>query len=200
MTGVQTCALPIYFLSLGTEDRRLRFGFTARDATIERYVSDIDFSRDAAFGVRGKGMQFDGITHLALENNHAEIGVSVLEPARGRGVGSALVARAAMHARNRGIKVLFMQCLSENGAIMHIARSLGMKVVTEGPDSEARLSLPAASPHSILRELLVDQIALCDATLGDALLKAEIHKAPSARGHVTKYLLKSNIYGDIVAG
>ena len=117
-------ALRTHFLALGAEDRRLRFGFTARDSTIERYVKDIDFTRDAVFGVRNaldEGRQFDGITHLALDKNHAEIGVSVLEDARGRGIGSALVSRAAMHARNRGIEVLYMQCLSENRAIMRIA-------------------------------------------------------------------------------
>ena len=164
-------ALRAHFLALGAEDRRLRFGFTARDSTIERYVKDIDFTRDAVFGVRNaldEGRQFDGITHLALDKNHAEIGVSVLEDARGRGIGSALVSRAAMHARNRGIEVLYMQCLSENRAIMRIARALGMKVVTTGSDSEASMALPAASATSMARETAAEQIALCDASLCNA--------------------------------
>ena len=166
-------ALRAHFLALGSEDRRLRFGYIARDTSIERYVNDIDFNRDAVFGVQselGDGLQFEGITHLALDKNHAEIGVSVLEHARGRGIGSALVSRAAVHARNRGIEVLFMQCLSENGAIMRIARTLGMKVVTEGSDSEASMALPAANAASIMREAVTDQIALCDAALREALL------------------------------
>lgn len=161
-------ALRAHFLALGAEDRRLRFGFTARDNTIERYVKDIDFTRDVVFGVRSaldEGREFDGITHLALDKNHAEIGVSVLEHARGRGIGSALVSRAAMHARNRGIEVLYMQCLSENGAIMRIARTLGMKVVTTGSDSEASMALPAANAASIANETAAEQIALCDAAL-----------------------------------
>lgn len=186
-------ALLAHFLSLGVEDRHLRFGFTARDGTIERYAGDIDFTRDAVFGVRGASRRFDGIVHLALENNHAEIGVSVLASARGRGIGSALVERAAAQARDRGIKVLFVQCLSENRAMVHIARTLGMKVIAEGIDSTTSLALRRASPVSLLRELAANQIALCDAALSQTLLKRETHKAPSARGYVTKYTLKSNI-------
>lgn len=193
-------ALRAHLLSLGSEDRHLRFGFAARDATIERYVADIDFKRDAVFGVRGvpgKGKTFDGIIHLALENNHAEIGLSVLKPSRGCGIGKALVARAATYARNHGIKVLFMQCLTANRAIMHIAHALGMKVVVDGTQSEANLVLPAGDAMSVLRELEEDQIALCDAVLGDSMLSRETQMAASARGYITKYQLNPAICGAI---
>jgi RimJ/RimL family protein N-acetyltransferase len=183
-------ALRAHFLALGSEDRRLRFGFHARDNTIERYVKDIDFTRDAVFGVRsggGDARQFEGITHVALEKNHAEIGVSVLKPARGQGIGSALVSRAAVHACNRGIEVLYMQCLSENCAIMRIARSLGMKVVTLGSDSEARMTLPAGKPASIVAQTAAAQIALCDAALCDDLMPNG-SKRPSVAPTLTELL------------
>ncbi len=157
--------LRAHFLALGSEDRRLRFGIMARDAAIERYADNLDFGRDAVFGVQGDGRRLDGITHLALEKNHAEIGVSVLHTARGRGIGTALVSRAALHARNQNIDVLYMQCLSENRAIMRIAASLGMRIVTEAGQSEGRLSLPSANARSMLREMVEDRIALCDAAL-----------------------------------
>jgi len=67
--------------------------------------------------------------------------------------------------------VLFMQCLSENRAIMRIAASIGMRVVTLGPDSEASMSLPSANPPGIVRELMDDSIALCDAALRETLLR-----------------------------
>lgn len=161
--------LRAHFLALGSEDRRLRFGIMARDAAIERYADNLDFGRDAVFGVQGDGRRLDGITHLALEKNHAEIGVSVLHTARGRGIGTALVSRAALHARNQNIDVLYMQCLSENRAIMRIAASLGMRIVTEAGQSEGRLSLPSANARSMLREMVEDRIALCDAALRTTL-------------------------------
>ncbi|HTE16157.1 MAG TPA: GNAT family N-acetyltransferase, partial [Burkholderiales bacterium] len=130
-------ALRAHLLALDASDRRLRFGFAARDAAIERYIDNIDFSRDTLFGVNGETRRFEGIAHLAINDKHAELGLSVLQPYRKCGVGTALVSRTAVHARNRGINLLFMQCLSENRAMMRIALSLGMRVVAKGVESEA---------------------------------------------------------------
>ena len=57
-----------------------------------------------------------GVAHLALLDDHAELGLSVLPGHRGRGVGSALFERGAEHARNRSVPTLFMHCLRENAA------------------------------------------------------------------------------------
>lgn len=182
LTALDRPALHAHFLALGAGDRRLRFGFPARDGSIERYVNDIDFERDAVFGVQGADRRLDGVTHLALVGTHAEIGVSVLEHARRCGIGSALVSRSAVHARNRGFQVLFMQCLSENRAIMRIARALGMRVVADGAEAEASLALPLATPISILRETLADQVALCDAALKHTLLRCSGGVAGAGNG------------------
>jgi len=152
-------AIRAHFLALSARDRYLRFGYIVKDAAIERYVDSIDFDRDAVFGVNTDSRNFEGIAHLALDGKHAELGVSVLPLYRGRGIGSALVSRAAVHARNRDIEVLFMQCMSENRAIIRIANSLGMQVVTLGPDSEATLSLPEAGSLSCQRKKSMGQTA-----------------------------------------
>jgi len=172
-------ALRAHLLELGAEDRYLRFGHSVTDIRIEQYVDHIDFAHDAVFGVNTETRHFDGIVHLALDGMHAELGVSVLPPYRGRGIGTALVSRAAIHARNRGIELLFMQCLSHNCAIMRIAANLGMQVVTAGPESEGSMQLPSASPLSILRELVTDRMALCDAALRERLFSrtAAVHTA-----------------------
>ena len=125
------------------------------------------------------------VAHLALDDRHAELGVSVLEPYRGRGIGTALVSRAAVHARNRHIDVLFMQCLSENRCMVRIATKLGMRVLTAGPDSEASLSLPSANPLSILSEMMADRMALCDAALR-ATLTTKTEVTPKRQGNVRR--------------
>jgi hypothetical protein len=84
---------------------------------------------------------------------------------RGRGVGSALFARAAGHVRNRSISNLFMHCLSENAAIMHIARKSGMSIVAEAGDVDAHLALSPANPASITGEFLTDRVARYDYAL-----------------------------------
>ena len=114
----------------------------------------IDFERDAAFAVHDDSLLIVGIAHVALADDHAELGLSVLPAHRGRGVGSALFERGAQHARNRFVRTLFMHCLSENAAIVHIARRFGMKIVTESGDADAHLELLPASAGSIAGELV----------------------------------------------
>ena len=41
-----------------------------------------------------------GVVHLACLHGSADLGISVLSPYRGHGIGTALFKRAAMHARN----------------------------------------------------------------------------------------------------
>ena len=151
--------------ALDTEDRRLRFGLALPDAAIDDYVARIDFGRDAVFGVFDDRLQLVGAAHLARADAHAELGVSVLPGHRGRGIGGALLARAHVHARNWGIGALFMHCLTENGAMMHLARKQDMRIVAESGEADARLELPPASPSSIAQALFDERVGLFDYAL-----------------------------------
>src|SRR5512139_2232739 len=111
LTRLEREKLVTHLLALGAEDRRLRFGMRVSDDTIREYVERIDFARDALFGVFDDELNLAGAAHLARADEHAELGVSVLPAHRGRGIGSALLERAHMHARNWGIPMLFMHCL-----------------------------------------------------------------------------------------
>jgi hypothetical protein len=154
-----------HFLRLSAEDRRLRFGSTLSADGITSYVDRIDFARDAAFAVHDDSLLIVGIAHVALSEDHAELGLSVLPAHRGRGVGSALFERGAQHARNRFVGTLFMHCLRENAAVVHIAQRFGMKIVTESGDADAHLELLPASAGSIAGELVDDRLALYDYAL-----------------------------------
>lgn len=158
--------------ALDSEDRRLRFGLALPDAAIDEYVARIDFGRDAAFGVFDDALHLIGAAHLARADAHAELGVSVLPAHRGRGIGAALLARAHGHARNWGIGVLFMHCLTENAAMMHLARKQNMRIVAESGEADARLELPPASPASIAQALFEERVGLFDYAL-----KSQFHTA-----------------------
>ena len=151
--------------ALGPDDVRLRFGTPLGQEAIAAYVERIDFDSDVIFGVFGGALMLEGAAHLAFSGDLAELGVSVLAHARGRGVGGALVRRAAEHARNRFVPRLYMHCLAENAAMIRIARRAGMSVVIEAGDADAHLSLPPATPLSVTSELLADRVALFDYTL-----------------------------------
>jgi len=150
---------------LGAEDRRLRFGLTITDSAIEDYVARIDFDRDALFGVFDDHLQLAAAAHLARGDDQAELGVSVLPGHRGRGVGAALLSRAHVHARNWGIGALFMHCLPENSAMLHLARKQGMRIVAEGGEADARLALPPADAASFAQAVLDERVGLFDYAL-----------------------------------
>jgi GNAT superfamily N-acetyltransferase len=151
--------------ALDAEDRRLRFGLVLADPAIDDYVARIEFGRDVVFGVFDDRLALAGAAHLARADAHAELGVSVLPGHRGRGIGAALLARAHVHARNWGIGVLFMHCLTENGAMMHLARKQDMRILAGNGEADARLELPPATPSSIAQALFDERVGLFDYAL-----------------------------------
>jgi RimJ/RimL family protein N-acetyltransferase len=156
-----------HFLALDEDDRLLRFGQIVPDRVIENYVGNIDFSRDTVFGVFDEQLNVVGVGHLAYlpaegDKRTAEFGVSVLESARGRGVGSRLFERAAIRSRNTHVSMLYMHCLSRNSTMMHIAKKSGMKIEYAYGEADAYLSLTPADQGSILTEMLQEQAAVFD--------------------------------------
>jgi RimJ/RimL family protein N-acetyltransferase len=148
-----------HLLALPERDRYLRFGQAASDAQIGRYVDMIDFDRDEVFGVFNRRVELVGMAHLAYlgSGKHAraaEFGVSVAGSARGRGFGARLFDHAVLHARYRRVDTLIVHALSENTAMLKIARHSGAVIEREGPESEARLRLPPLDLSSRLEVLL----------------------------------------------
>ncbi|KWU21066.1 MULTISPECIES: GNAT family N-acetyltransferase [Burkholderia] len=156
-----------HFLSLDEEDRLLRFGQMVPNHVIENYVRTLDFGRDTVFGVFDHDLELIGVGHLAYlpaegDTRTAEFGVSVLESARGRGVGSKLFERAAIRSRNTHVTMLYMHCLSRNATMMHIAKKSGMRIEYAYGEADAYLSLPPADHSTIIAEMLQEQAAVFD--------------------------------------
>jgi GNAT superfamily N-acetyltransferase len=165
LSKLQYPALEPHFLALDGEDRRLRFGAALNDAAVRAYLARIDFERDAAFGVFNDELHLIGAAHVARSDGHAELGVSVLPGHRGRGIGGALLVRAHMRARNWGVRALFMHCLTENGAMMHLASKQGMHIVAESGEADAWLKLLPADASSHFGEVFAQRVALFDYAL-----------------------------------
>jgi len=156
--------------ALQVSDRYLRFGYPATDAQISKYVDMLDFEQDEVFGIFSRRLELIAMAHLA----HAvaspatggvatsEFGVSVLPHARARGFGRRLFEHAMLHARNRGVETLFIHALSENTAMLKIARNAGATVVREGSESDAWVKLPPDTLASHVGELVGQQVAELD--------------------------------------
>ncbi len=175
-------ALRQHFTTLEGDDLRLRFGRAVRPEGLEAYANTLDFERDAVSGVFANNLELAGVAHLALHSDDAEFGVSVLPEHRDTGIGKALFERAIAFARNHLIETLCMHCLAENAAMMHIARSSGMKIVGDGDGNVAYLQLPTIDPASLADELLATRVALFDFMLKSQLAFIRLLFCPFA-GH-----------------
>jgi GNAT superfamily N-acetyltransferase len=170
-----------HLVALDERARYLRFGYPANDAQIARYVDTIDFEHDEVFGIFNRRLQLIANAHLAYRpadpargrEASAEFGVSVLPQARRRGFGRRLFEHAMLHARNRGVMAIFIHALSENTAMLKIARDAGASVERDGSESEAWLALPPDSIASHVDEYLGDRAAELDYRLKHHALHVE---------------------------
>ena len=156
-----------HLLALNPQDRYLRFGYAASDEQIKRYVDGLNFERDEIFGIYNRKLELIAMAHLAFSTDPAlqscaEFGVSVQTYARGRGFGARLFDRAVMHARNEGVQMMFIHALSENTAMLNIARKAGAAIERDGSESEAYLKLLPADLDSRMTEMFDEQIAQAD--------------------------------------
>ena len=160
-----------HLLQLNDEDRRLRFGTQTPDEVIKTYVENLNFNKDNVFGIFDLNLKLIGMAHLAYlpeikaQALAAEFGVSVLPEGRWQGLGTALLQRSAVHARNTRIETLHVHCLANNKAMMHLAQKAGMRVEYAYGDADAYLKLLPASPASIVEEAANEQWADMDYAL-----------------------------------
>ena len=156
-----------HLMALDRDDRYLRFGYLATDEQIGRYVDGLDFERDDIFGIYNRKLELIAVAHLAFSQQPehrscAEFGVSVLKKARGRGYGARLFERAVIHARNEGVDLMFIHALTENIAMLKIARNAGATLESAGCETDAYLRLPPATLDSRMSEIVDEQVAQTD--------------------------------------
>ncbi len=139
---------------LDARSRRLRFGNCVNDAFIERYA-------EASIGLRGTvialfvGGVVRGVAELHFTSRtgeEAEIAFSIEPDHQGQGHGTHLFGRILDAARNRGVRRLWLTCLSENRPILAIARKFGARVTVVGDEATAELGDQHPGPGSLSRE------------------------------------------------
>jgi ribosomal protein S18 acetylase RimI-like enzyme len=159
-----------HLTALDERSRYLRFGYCANDGHIARYVDTLDFENDEVFGIFNRRLALIAMAHLAYRpasaakgrDAAAEFGVSVLPKARRRGFGRRLFEHAMLHGRNRGVRTMFIHALSENVAMLKIARNAGAAIERDGSESEAWLSLPKETLASHFDEMVGERLAEFD--------------------------------------
>lgn len=156
-----------HLMALSPRDRYLRFGYAASDEQIASYTAGVNFDRDEIYGIYNRKLDLIAVAHLAFSPDPkceacAEFGVSVLPLARGRGYGARLFERAVMHASNEGVNLMFIHALSENTAMLKIARNAGATIERDGAETEAYLRLAPATLDSRMTEVVEQRFAQLD--------------------------------------
>lgn len=148
-----------HLLRLDAESRRNRFGLALADELIEAYVASPTWS-----GAVMHGFLVDGVLRGVAElkpfgvafPTEAEAAFSVEKPWQSHGVGSALLARTLLAARNRGIRQVHMACLADNARMRQLARKFAAQLSFDFGNVVGEVAAPHPTPLSLMRELVAD--------------------------------------------
>ena len=151
-----------HLTQLKGEDRRLRFGGTVNDDYISTYVTKSFEQESQWFGVDHINGHLVATCHVAVMDGEAELGCCVDEDYRGEGFAQKMFDRAVTWLRVRNITHVFMHCLSENGAMKHIARKNDMVLISEYGETDAAVDVEPATPATYMEEAYMNRLALYD--------------------------------------
>jgi GNAT superfamily N-acetyltransferase len=157
-----------HLLRLDRDSRHSRFGGAVSDDFIVDYV-DATYRINAAV----HGFFVDGVLRGAAElrplgpalTREAEAAISIETAWQSHGVGSVLLDRTLLAARNRGIKNLHMACLANNRRMQELARKFAAELSFDfgGVVGEVKAARP--TPLSVLREIVADGHGFATAVL-----------------------------------
>jgi GNAT superfamily N-acetyltransferase len=155
-------------LRLDAQSRHNRFGGTASDEFVGNYV-DLAATLDAIV----HGFFIDGVMRGAAElrplgirfSRQAEAAISVERPWQSHGVGSALLRRTLLAARNRGFSLLHMACLADNERMQQLARKFDAELSFDFGSVVGEVESSRATPLSLMRELMSDSHGFATAML-----------------------------------
>ena len=157
-----------HLLRLDPESRHRRFTGTVADEIIVRHAATI-----GAVGVVAHGFFVDGVLRGAGELRHigspfapeAEAAFSIEQPWQSHGVGTVLLERTLLSARNRGVKALQMQCLADNKRMQQLARKFEAELKFDFGSVVGEVDPPRSTPLSLMREAMVDGHSIVTAIL-----------------------------------
>ncbi len=157
-----------HLLRLDEASRRNRFGGIVSDEFLWNYA-------DLALGIDTviHGFFVNGTMHGAAElrsigrpsAREAEAAFRIEKPWQSHGVGSALLARTLLVARNRGVKFLHMACLANNERMQQLARKFDAELSFDFGSVVGELSAPRPTPLSVMREIVAESHGFATAML-----------------------------------
>jgi GNAT superfamily N-acetyltransferase len=166
----ETDAYRNHLLRLDSESRHRRFSGSVGDDFISRHAGTAN-----ELGVVVHGFFVDGVLRGAAElrplgsvfAREGEAAFSIEQPWQSHGVGTVLLERTLLSARNRGIKSLQMHCLADNQRMQQLARKFEADLKFDFGSVVGEVDPPRSTPLSLMREAVVDAHGVA-ATILDA--------------------------------
>jgi GNAT superfamily N-acetyltransferase len=157
-----------HLLRLDGESRRRRFSGAVADEFIISHAATI-----TGTDVVVHGFFVDGVLRGAAElrtlgsmfAREGEAAFSIEQPWQSHGVGTALLERTLLSARNRGIKLLSMHCLVDNDRMQQLARKFEADLKFDFGSVVGEVDPPRSTPLSLMREAVVDTHSVATAIL-----------------------------------
>ena len=155
----ETDAYRDHLLRLDPDSRHRRFSGTVSDEFIARHAATA-----SDIGVVVHGFFVDGVLRGAAEfrrtgsvfTREAEAAFSIEQPWQSHGVGTELLRRTLLSARNRGIKALHMHCLADNLRMQQLARKFEANLSFDFGSVVGEVDAPRSTPLSLMREAMAD--------------------------------------------
>jgi GNAT superfamily N-acetyltransferase len=157
-----------HLLRLDPVSRRNRFGGGVSDDFICHYL-ELSISLDTVVHGFFVGGTMRGAAELRPLGNRlpgqAEAAISVEQPWQSHGVGSALLRRTLLTARNRGFRLLHMACLADNRRMQQLARKFDAELSFDFGRVVGEVESSRANPLSLMQEFMADQHGFATAML-----------------------------------
>jgi GNAT superfamily N-acetyltransferase len=157
-----------HLLRLDPQSRRSRFSGAVSDQFIRNYI-DLTPGLDAVVYGFFVGGTMRGAAELRPLGTgfprEAEAAFSVEKDWQSHGVGSALLRRTLLAARNRGFRLLHMACLAENRRMQQLARKFDAELSFDFETVIGEVESSRPTPLSLMREVMSDGHGLATAML-----------------------------------
>jgi GNAT superfamily N-acetyltransferase len=155
----ETDAYRDHLLRLDRDSRHRRFSGAVADEVVIRHAATA-----SGPGVVVHGFFVDGALRGAAElrrngsvfSHEAEAALSIEQPWQSHGVGTELLERTLLSARNRGITSLQMQCLANNQRMQQLARKFAAGLSFDFGSVVGEVDPPRSTMLSLMREAMVD--------------------------------------------
>ncbi len=164
----ETGAYRDHLLRLDRESRHRRFSGGVSDEFIARHATTSNEP-----GVIVHGFFIDGTlrgaaelrSHGSMFSREGEAAFSIEQPWQSHGVGTILLERTLLSARNRGVKLLQMHCLVDNERMQQLARKFEADLKFDFGSVVGEVDPPRYTPLSLMREAVTDAHGVATAIL-----------------------------------